>query len=205
MIVRWFRFYTDAIRHPKVATLSDGDYRLWTELLAVAADNDGVIPSLEALKSLLKRRSDHLKAGVNRLVKAGLINASDDGFYPHNWRKRQYKSDTSTDRVKRFRSASRNVSETPPETETETEETLAKANDADASPEKQFWQQAVGYLGEAKRPLVGRWCRDFGQAETAKAITVAQVERAVDPIAYIERTLRGARKSSEAAKAGEIW
>lgn len=118
---RWFRFYSDAIRNPKVAALSDSDYRLWTELLSVAADNDGLIPCLEALKSLLRRRSDHLYAAVERLVKGGLIDRVEDGFEPHNWRKFQYKSDSSTDRVKRFRAVSRNVSETPPDTETDTE------------------------------------------------------------------------------------
>lgn len=118
---RWFRFYADAIRNPKVAALSDADYRLWTELLSVAADNDGLIPPLEALKSLLRRRSDHLYAAVERLVKGGLIDHSGEGFEPHNWRKFQYKSDTSTDRVKRFRNGGRNVSETPPDTETDTE------------------------------------------------------------------------------------
>ena len=38
---------------------------------------------------------------------------------PHNWAKRQYKSDTSTERVKRFRNAQRNNVETPPESDTE--------------------------------------------------------------------------------------
>lgn len=118
---RWFRFYSDAIRNPKVAALSDADYRMWTELLATAADNDGLIPSLEALKSLLRRRSDHLKAALERLIKAGLIDPFEDGYEPHNWRKFQYKSDSSTDRVKRFRNGKGNVSVTPPETETDTE------------------------------------------------------------------------------------
>jgi hypothetical protein len=43
----------------------------------------------------------------------------------HAWDKRQYKSDTSTERVKRFRERSSNatetVNETPPDTETETD------------------------------------------------------------------------------------
>jgi hypothetical protein len=118
---RWFRSYSDTHRNPKVAGLSDADFRLWHQLLCIASENDGLIPPLEALKRLLKRRLDHLKAAVDRLVKDGLIDACEVGFEPHNWLERQYKSDCSTERVKRFRNASGNVSETAPETETETE------------------------------------------------------------------------------------
>lgn len=140
---RWFRFYSDAIRNPKVAALSDADYRLWTELLSVAADNDGLIPCLEALKSLLRRRSDHLYAAVERLVKGGLIDRVEDGFEPHNWRKFQYKSDSSTDRVKRFRAVSRNVSETPPDTETDTETENPHSPPTGGKPDYAFFGKVI--------------------------------------------------------------
>jgi hypothetical protein len=41
------------------------------------------------------------------------------GLSPHRWNERQYKSDVSTERVKRFRQRPRNGSETPPEQITE--------------------------------------------------------------------------------------
>ena len=118
--MRWFRSYSDTHRNPKIAGLSDADFRLWHQLLCVAAENNGLIPPLESLKSLLKRRLDHLKAALERLVKEGLIDPSDNGFMPHNWLERQYKSDCSTDRVKRFRNGGGNVSETAPDTDTDT-------------------------------------------------------------------------------------
>lgn len=116
----WFRFYSDAMRHPKVAKLSDAEFRLWVELLSVASDNDGRIPPLTDLKHVLKRRLDHLSRGVEGLLRASLIDPLGDGYEPHDWSKRQYKSDTSTERVKKFREK-RNVSVTPPESETESE------------------------------------------------------------------------------------
>lgn len=76
----------------------------------------------------------------------------------------------------------------PPKEEGEGIYTLAKASDAGAS-DQQFWASASSYLG-GKRSLIGKWCRDYGKPETAKAITAAQLERAVDPVAYIERVLR---------------
>jgi len=125
---RWFRFHADAMRNPKVGRLSDKEFRLWVELLSVAAENDGLIPCLSDLKHVLKRRLDHLSTGVERLISMGLIDALGGGYEPHNWSKFQYKSDVSTDRVKRHREK-RNVSETPPDTDTDTdtEIVIAKA------------------------------------------------------------------------------
>lgn len=117
---RWFRFHAHAMRNPKVARLSDKEFRLWVELLTVACERDGHIPALDDLKHVLKRRLDHLSTGVERLLSMGLIDALADGYEPHGWAKHQYKSDSSTDRVQRHR-AKRNVSETPPDTESDTE------------------------------------------------------------------------------------
>lgn len=117
---RWFRLYSDAMRNPKVARLNDKEFRLWVELLAVAADNDGLIPHLGDLKHLLRRRLDHLSTGVQRLISIGLIDVLGDSYVPHSWAKFQYKSDVSTERVQKHREK-RNVTVTPPETETETE------------------------------------------------------------------------------------
>lgn len=69
--------------------------------------------------------------------------------------------------------------------------TLPKGNDHEPASDKQFWDTAKAYLG-GKNPgaLVGKWIRDNGKSETAAAITAAQVERAVDPVPYIEKILR---------------
>jgi len=123
---RWFRFHADAMRNPKVGRLSDKEFRLWVELLSVAAENDGLIPCLSDLKHVLKRRLDHLSTGVERLISIGLIDALGCGYEPHSWSKFQYKSDVSTDRVKRHREK-RNVSETPPETDTDTDTEVIEA------------------------------------------------------------------------------
>lgn len=126
---RWFRSYADAHRNPKVARLSDSDFRLWHQLLCMASENDGVLPPAEDIKLMLNRRLDHLLEALKRLISGGLIEPLGDGYAPRNWNKRQYKSDTSTPRVKAMR-AKRNVSETPPDTETETEVSVAKATSA---------------------------------------------------------------------------
>lgn len=70
-------------------------------------------------------------------------------------------------------------------------DTLSKDKDAGASSDKMFWDSAKSYLGKSKSGMIGKWVRDHGKEETAKAITAAQIERAVDPVPYIERVLRG--------------
>lgn len=62
-------------------------------------------------------------------------------------------------------------------------------------PDKAFWDSAKSYLGKSSGGLIGKWCRDYGQEETAKAITAAQVSRAVEPKSYIEKTLRQSRSN----------
>jgi hypothetical protein len=53
----------------------------------------------------------------------GLIDERRGVMSPHNWHKRQFKSDVSTSRVQQYRKRQRNVSppgnETPPDTDTE--------------------------------------------------------------------------------------
>jgi hypothetical protein len=159
-VSRWFRFYADAMRSPKVAALSDNDFRLWVELLAVASENDGHIPPLESLKHVLKRRLDHLLRGLNGLIRAGLMDALADGYEPHNWAKFQYKSDTSNERVAKFR-AKRNVSRNTPRTETDTELPIAKAIVKARAPEiekpddvsDQTWQDFERHRHAKKAPI----------------------------------------------------
>lgn len=191
---RWFRFYSDALRNPKVAKLTDAQFRLWVELMAIASDNDGAIPALDDLKHVLKRRLDHLSRGLKDLISAGLIDALGNGYEPHNWSKHQYKSDTSKDRVALHRSK-RNVTVTPPDTETETELPLDKSNGASPNSDKVFWDGAKAYLGGQKSgSMIGKWIKDYGKQETAEAITAAQLDRAVEPIAFITGALKNRKR-----------
>ena len=66
---------------------------------------------------------------------------------------------------------------------------LDKSNGAKPDSDKAFWDAATAYLG-GKRSMIGKWSRDYGRPNTAKAITAAQLERAADPVAYIEKILR---------------
>lgn len=81
-------------------------------------------------------------------------------------------------------------------TDTDKNNTLAKANGASADSDKEFWDGAKSYLsGETKNPgaMIGKWRRDHGLEATANAITRAQLERPVQKIPFIEGCFRKAK------------
>lgn len=130
-MARWFRLYSEVVNDPKVQRLPCEDFRAWINLLCLASENDGRLPSIDDIAFALRMTTDGAATVVERLSSAGLIDrvsGGADGYHyaPHGWAKRQYKSDTSTERVKRFRQRSETVSETPPETETEADTELKK-------------------------------------------------------------------------------
>lgn len=75
---------------------------------------------------------EEVQKGVQMFIDQNMLHLENDVFVVTNWEKRQFESDTSTDRVRKFREKQRstvetemkrfsNVSETPPDTDTETE------------------------------------------------------------------------------------
>jgi hypothetical protein len=130
---RWFRMYDELLDDPKVQRLSPDDFRGWVNLLCLASRNGGKLPAIADIAFALRETQDAVSTLVERLRSGGLIerrSGGADGAFdaPYRWNERQYKSDTSTDRVKRFRQRSKNGVETPPETETETDKSEAKAS-----------------------------------------------------------------------------
>jgi hypothetical protein len=130
-MARWFRLYSEVVNDPKVQRLPCEDFRAWINLLCLASENDGRLPPIEDVAFALRMTIDGAATVVGRLSNGGLIDrmsGGPDGYHyaPHGWDKRQYKSDTSTERVKRFRQRSETVSVTPPETEADTDTELKK-------------------------------------------------------------------------------
>jgi hypothetical protein len=85
-------------------------------------------------------------------------------------------------------------------TGTGTGTSIPLSNDNGAAPnsDKEFWDSAKSYLGKSKAGMIGAWVRDYGKPETARAITAAQLDRAVEPVSYIEKTLRNGRVRDQA-------
>jgi hypothetical protein len=60
-----------------------------------------------------------------------------------------------------------------------------------------FWACAVAYLGESRRSVIGKWRRDYSEGEVLLAVHAAQAVNAVDPVSYIEKTLRRQKAEAE--------
>jgi len=195
---RWFRMYEEILDDPKVQRLSGDDFKAWVNLLCLASRNEGMLPCVADISFSLRLDEKKASATVSRLVTAGLLDQDGNGFSPHKWNARQYKSDVSTGRVKRFRERFKDVSETAtetaPDTETDTDVSVTNVTGAEAplngDADKVFWDGAKAYLGKSKASQIGKWIKDHGKAETAAAISAAQVERAFDPISFIEGRFR---------------
>lgn len=178
--------YDGVLDDPKVQNLSADDFKAWVNLLCLASRNEGFLPSVEDMAFALRRSPNDVISLVERLSIALLIDTLRGGpngsrIAPHNWEQRQFKSDTSTDRVKRFRQRSRNVTkplhETAPESDTEsdTEEReehpiapqfeLATEEMPQADPFDRFWTVYPHKVS-----------KEHGRKAFAKAIKVAPIE-----------------------------
>jgi len=132
---RWFRAYSETLNDPKVQTLPDASFKAWHNALYLAAQidsKDGNIGSLQEISFAFRVTQDAVSSAFHPLIDLGLIETDDETFHIVSWKKRQYKSDTSTNRVREFRKRgkrSRNVSETAPDTDTDTELEKGISND----------------------------------------------------------------------------
>jgi hypothetical protein len=150
--MRWFRLYDDVLNDPKVQKLSGETFKLWINVLCIASKHGGVLPSLNDLAFQLRLSTLVCKTEIDILKQAGLIDG-DKKLKPHGWEKRQYKSDTSTERVRRFRERSSNVAETVNETgpdtdteadtETETKQKIKRVISPRGSRLSPDWQPSI--------------------------------------------------------------
>ena len=118
---QWFRMYAEVLDDPKVQRLSGEEFKGWVNILCLTAKCDGALPPVEDIGFALRLDAKKAEKMVSRLLSVGLLVETETGLKPNKWDSRQYKSDVSTDRVKRFRERSKKQPETQPETAPETE------------------------------------------------------------------------------------
>jgi hypothetical protein len=196
---RWWRAYDEAVDDPKLILLTDKQFRAWFNLCCITSQNGGVLPDAAVIGIKLRVNKERARHIVAELAALGLIDIDKETgkFAPHNWNGRQFQSDVSTDRVKRFREQRRNVSATvsvtPPETETETEtetdtepdvssELCSSENARERAPSlfDQFWSAYPHKVGkEAAR-------KAFAAVSRSKRVTFAELSAGLDR--YVRKT-----------------
>lgn len=215
---RWFRVYDDIINDPKILKLPEESRWHWVALLCVASKNDGVLPSTEDVAISLRVKTAAAAVIIANLKNAGLLDLADGRYVPHNWGKRQFKSDTSNERVKRYRERKCNVTETvtvtPPDTDTETEQiqTEAKASDAGASdPRTRLFREGLATVArltgkgpDSCRSFLGKCLKEVGDDAIVVLAAIEDAERnqVIDPSAYIAKLLKG--RSNGQSRSGII-
>jgi hypothetical protein len=122
MSLPWFRMYTDFLRDPKMLSLAFEDQRHFVAILALKSD--GVIDSGASGTMLDRMVAQFIWVDFSaihevkrRLIGAGLIG---DDWQPVAWDKRQYASDSSKARVRKFRENKRKASDSDPDEQTVT-------------------------------------------------------------------------------------
>lgn len=226
-MTRWFRFYDEALNDPKVQRLPAELFKFWVNILCIASRGDGRLPCLEDMAFALRTDEKTTSAHLDALHASGLIDLLDgDVAVPHNWDGRQFKSDVSTERVKRHRFRKRNVSstvsETPPDTEqrqkTEAETSSLRSDGAASAPAIEdprtlLFRQGLLYLSaitgkpETKlRSMVGKWLRDCDD-DALRVLTVisqANRDRPAEPVAWIESRIRPHRNGHDPPSSGKV-
>lgn len=118
MANQWFRFYNEVLNDQKVQGLPANIFKIWVNALCLASSNDksnGELGTLESVSFALRETKEAVSEAFQALIKLGIVETDNETFHISKWNKRQYKSDISTERVKRFRKRSETVSETPPD------------------------------------------------------------------------------------------
>lgn len=104
----WFRFYNEALDDPKVQRLTPTLFKTWVNLLCLASQADGSLPSSDDIAFRLRMSANDAASQIDELTLIGLIDITPDGKRtPHNWHGRQFASDhgdrTAADRMRRYR------------------------------------------------------------------------------------------------------
>lgn len=123
----WFRLHAKILNDPRVQTLDPFVFKLYINALCHACllENDGQLGTLDDVSFAFRETKEAVSSAFHALIERGLVATVDETFHIPQWRKKQFKSDTSTERVKRFRKRCETVSETAPEqsrTDTDTEQ-----------------------------------------------------------------------------------
>lgn len=202
---RWFRLYDETLNDPKILKLSDKSYRIWTQILCATSINGGKIPPFEDLAIMLRIKPEKLQPELEKLIAAELIDHDDLGMRPHNWDKRQYKSDvtdpTAATRMQRHRNKTRNATVTPIRPDTEqrqnTEQNPLKGADA-PSPEKQFFDRSVE-IGVG-RGMAAKLRKSLGGDLSAARAKLEEAATKSSPIEWLAATTGPPRAAPQTIK-----
>lgn len=203
----WFRMYSEFATDAKVQSMPEPMQRRLMMLFCLRCSD--VLATLhdDELQFALRISNDELAETKALFVRKGFI---DEAWNLLNWDKRQFNSDSSTERSRKHREAkkaaagvietSRNVAATPPDTDTDTETEEERDAGEPAAPAKPSRSSRGNktlrtYIDECRdagvKPIpddhfIRGYCRDVGISEDMAAVAWAR---------FKEEHLTGVRKA----------
>lgn len=109
----WFRFYNSVVDNPKVQRLSDSMFKTWVNLLCIASKGAGQLPPIPDVAFILRAKEAAVTKWLAALEGMRLFDRDEAGIYrPHDWDDLQFKSDTSLERVQKYRNKIKQSGET---------------------------------------------------------------------------------------------
>jgi hypothetical protein len=214
--MRWLRLYDDTINDPKIIKLPEATRWHWIAMLCIASKNDGSLPALDDISIQLRVTAAKATEIIAALTKAGLLDKTETGFAPHNWSGRQYKSDVSNERVKRYREKRRNVTPpvtvTPPETEADTEQkqkdSEPNGSGADAPPidpsqaERDYFARGRDVLGKSAGGQLAKLLKANGGNVSLSRSTLELAATKHRPAEFFARAVAPSSQGPPAGKGG---
>lgn len=117
----WFRFYNEVLNDPKVQNLEEWIFKIWINCLCVASLYDGRLGTLHDVSFALRETKERVSLAFHTLIEFRFIVTIDETFHMRSWNKRQYISDSSTERVRKYRKRFKNVTVTPPDSDSDSD------------------------------------------------------------------------------------
>src|SRR5215475_13159621 len=141
----WFRLYHDVVNDPKVQCLPPHLFKAWINILCLASQHPvrGRCPDAAQVAYSLRTRIARAKSWLRQLYERGLLDCDGDIYSVHNWNNRQFQSDSSNERVRKWRArnvtsnvthnVTPSVTVTTPDTDTDTDTEEKKGDSASRS------------------------------------------------------------------------
>ncbi len=98
--MKWLRLYSEFASDPKVQSMDEASQRRLIMIFCLHSENDITTLDEEEIACALRISSEELQKTKQLFIKKGFI---DDKWVILNWEKRQFVSDGSKERVKKFR------------------------------------------------------------------------------------------------------
>lgn len=210
---RWLRLYESVVNDPKLQRLPGETFKGLINVWCIASANGGRLPPIDDIAFTLRMTEAKAQALIETLIAAGLIDETDDALQPHNWNGRQFKTDVSTERVKRFRNRRKGVSgngvkpfhETAPETETEQIQSPVPTGTAPAhvsrtvspDPETDLFRRGREVLGKEAGGLIAKLLKAKGGRINEARSAIEMASGKSDPREYVGAIIRGVANPTE--------